>query len=459
MIDQHMEFKGSKVYGVYALRDPLIFLRDSELIKLVGIQKFDYFVNHNAMHNNMNESILSKSLISLRNEQWREMRNILTPAFTGSKLRAMYELLQECSAEAVQHIQEQLPKAQDGAIELEMRDFFTCYANDVIATVAFGVKVNSFRRKDNEFFRIGQSLTVFNYKSMTKAVLFALMPRIMRLLKVQVMDPKVIDYFKSLVLVAMKYRQEHNVIRPDMIHLLMEAKRLRSEDLKKENQNDSKHWYSDLSDDDLLAQCLLFFFAGYGIISTALCFLTYELCMNQDVQKNLYEEILSVQQDLAGNPLSYEDIKRMKYLDMVIMEGLRKWPPAISTDRECSKDIDLKDENGQVLFAAKAGDVLQIPIFAIHHDPEHFEEPEKFDPERFSNGVNPFTYLPFGLGPRNCIGNRLALMELKLIIYQLVLNFKLMPAEKTVSNMLKSVVGHNLQPKEGFWLKFQPHTH
>ncbi|KAI8038748.1 hypothetical protein M5D96_008656 [Drosophila gunungcola] len=159
---------GSPVYGIYALRDPVFFIRDPEIIKLIGIKEFDHFVNHNSMQNNIQESILSKSLISLKNGRWREMRNILTPAFTGSKVRIIVE--------GVLHIKEQMDgHSKDAAgIELEMKDFFTRFANDVIATVAFGLSINSFRRKDNEFFRIGQSLSKISAWSVVKAILHAL---------------------------------------------------------------------------------------------------------------------------------------------------------------------------------------------------------------------------------------------------------------------------------------------
>lgn len=247
------------------------------------------------------------------------------------------------------------------------------------------------------------------------------------------------------------------MIRPDMIHLLMEAKEQRHAELK-DHTKDARY-YKEFTDHDLLAQCLLFFFAGFEIISSSLCFITYELCLNPEVQNKLYEEILSVNQELNGQPLTYDKLTKMRYLDMVVMEGLRKWPPAISTDRQCSEDIVLCDENGVKLFSARKGDVLQIPIFSLHHDPSIYPDPETFDPERFAeerkDELKNCTFLAFGVGPRNCIGNRMALMEIKSMLYQLLLNFRLMPAEKTSRNMLEDIVSHSLKPKNGFWLKFQ----
>ncbi|XP_060657460.1 probable cytochrome P450 9h1 [Drosophila nasuta] len=446
-IDQHREYRDCKVYGLYFLRDPIFVVRDVELIKNVGVKDFDHFMNHSG--SDKIESLLSKSLVQLKDRKWKNMRNILTPTFTGKKMRAMYELINVCSELGVQYIAGEIKEKGADSIELEMKDYFTRFTNDVIASAAFGIKVDSFADKENEFFKIGQSVTKLTGTAIIKGLLFSVIPKIMKALRVSVFDEKSIDYFKRLVFDAMKYRKEHEIIRPDMIHLLMEAQRQGEAEGAAEKQ---------FSDDDLLAQCLLFFFAGFETVSTCLCFLTYELCKNPEVQSQLYNEIREVQQKLQGKPLDYDTLVHMKYLDMVVSEALRKWPPAPRTDRLCNADIDLKDENNQFVVSLKKGDVLFIPIIALHYDPENFAEPTEFRPERFSDEnkqeIKPFTYLPFGVGPRNCIGNRLALMEVKSIVYHLILKFQLEPAEKTVKDMMSSIQGFTMVPKEKFWIKF-----
>lgn len=90
-----------------------------------------------------------------------------------------------------------------------------------------------------------------------------------------------------------------------------------------------------------------------------------------------------------------------------ILETLRKWPPVAAIDRECIKPYKISDEIGRTHVINK-GDAIMIPVFGLHRDPELFPNPDNFNPERFSeankNLIRPFTYLPFGLGPRNCIG-------------------------------------------------------
>lgn len=135
--------------------------------------------------------------------------------------------------------------------------------------------------------------------------------------------------------------------------------------------------------------------------------LTYELAKNQDVQQEVYREIHDVLAKMEGKPVTYEALHKMKYLDCVISEGLRLYPPAVQTDRCCSKDIDFDLGNGKTVHIKK-GEVIGIPIYNIQHDPDYFPSPEKFQPTRFNDenksSIVAGSYLPFGMGPRVCIG-------------------------------------------------------
>ncbi|KAH8401477.1 hypothetical protein KR009_005750 [Drosophila setifemur] len=460
-IDMYLRLKENKIYGVYNFRDPLYYLADPELIRQVGIKSFDNFANHRKgiSDGTDDSSILSKSLLMLRDRRWKQMRNTLTPTFTSLKIRQMFELIHSCNVEAVGYIERQL---DTGTSELELNEFFTRYTNDVIATAAFGIQVNSFKDPNNEFFYIGQRILDFTLWGAFKVLLYILLPKLMKALRVPLMDMNNIDYFKKLVFGAMKYRKEHSIVRPDMIHLLMEAQRqfksVQEAD-KDGSSTGSQEENAEFNDDDLLAQCLLFFSAGFETVATCLSFTSYELLINPEVQDKLYEEILAVEEELQGKPLDYDTLMGMKYLDCVVSESLRKWPPAFVLDRMCSADFQLRDEEGNVKVNICANDLLHIPIIAIHHDPDNFPEPEEFRPERFDDEhkheIRPFTYLPFGVGQRSCIGNRMALMEVKSVIYKLVLRFRLKPTEKTPRDMMASISGFRLRPRELFWAKFE----
>lgn len=121
-------------------------------------------------------------------------------------------------------------------------------------------------------------------------------------------------------------------------------------------------------------------------------------------------------------------------------------------DRVCQKPYQMTDENGHVITLQK-GEAISVPAVAIHRDPQFYPDPDRFDPERFSeerkHEIQPFTYLPFGSGPRNCIGSRFALMELKAFLFYMLTTFTFKVAEtSTVPLVLEP--SFVLKPKNGW---------
>lgn len=212
------------------------------------------------------------------------------------------------------------------------------------------------------------------------------------------------------------------------------------------------------TDNELISQCFFFFFAAFDNVSSILAFLSYELTVNQDIQRRLYEEIAVTESTLNGQPITYEALQKMAYLDMVVSEALRKYPTATLTDRYANKDYVFDDEEG-LRFVIEKGKTIWIPMLALHHDPKYFPEPERFDPERFSEDnrskIVPGTYLPFGAGPRSCIGPRLALLEVKMALYHLVKDFNLQASEKTQIPLRLSKSAFTMQAENGVWLELK----
>ncbi|KAH8311562.1 hypothetical protein KR044_006913 [Drosophila immigrans] len=446
----------SKVYGIFEQRMPLLMIRDPELLKQITIKDFDHFVNHRDVFgvdeedpHNM-DNLFGSSLFSMRDARWKDMRSTLSPAFTGSKMRQMFQLMDIVANEAVQCLKrDEIP--EDGLV-LNMKDYCTRFTNDVIASTAFGLQVNSFKDRENTFYLSGKKMTDFTGLQNLKFLLFTSSKRLFKLLKLPLFDRKSTEYFVRLVLDAMKYRQENNIVRPDMINMLMEASGMIQTD--KAKAGTVRNW----SDRDIVAQCFVFFFAGFETSAVLMCFTAHEIMENEDVQSRLYEEVAQVNSELEGGQLTYEALMGMKYLDQVVSEVLRKWPAAIAVDRECNKDITYEVDGKKVEI--KKGDAIWLPTCGFHRDPKYFENPEKFDPERFSeenkDKIQPFTYYPFGIGPRNCIGSRFALLEAKAVIYYLLRDFRIAASEKSCIPLVLSSSGFQLKPKNGFWLKLIP---
>lgn len=204
-----------------------------------------------------------------------------------------------------------------------------------------------------------------------------------------------------------------------------------------------------------MAQSIIFFLAGFTGLTQTPSFLVHELIIKPHIQQRLFEEIQEAHRKLNGATITYDGLRDMKYLDQVVSEVLRIWTPAPFIDRRVNKPYVLESRDGTTV-KLNIGDCVMFPIYSIQTDPKYFSNPEKFDPERFSDdnkgSIQSGTYFPFGIGPRNCIGSRFGLIAIKSIIYHLVLNFELEKSEKT-QDPLKIQVGPrvNLMPDKGFW--------
>uniref|UniRef100_U5EY79 Putative cytochrome n=1 Tax=Corethrella appendiculata TaxID=1370023 RepID=U5EY79_9DIPT len=473
-INAFNKFPDAKIFGMFEISTPVYVIKDPEVIKKIGVKDFDHFVDHRQFLPKTNytetDAMFAESLVMMKGQKWRDMRATLSPAFTGSKMRLMFELISECAQNMTNHYVNEAKINSENQIN-EMKEIFSRYTNDVIASCAFGIKVDSFGEKENVFFMMSQRLSFKKFSMVLKFLLFRIFPGLLEKLKISFMDDELITYFKQIIRDTMNTREKQNIIRPDMINLLMQLKRGKS--ILHENDSNAKEvegfatveeseigklgsskvW----KETELIAQCFLFFAAGFDSASTILTFAAYEICVNQDVQQKLYEEIKSVHEALNGKSLTYDDIQKMKYLDMVMTETLRKWPGPI-TDRTCVKDYHYDDGMG-TKFTIEKGKAIFIPIAAFHRDPKYFPNPEKFDPERFNDenkhSINQSAYLPFGVGPRNCIGSRFALMAMKAIIYNLLLKFTFEICEKTQIPIKISKSPFGLFAEKGVWIQFK----
>lgn len=436
----------AKYIGLYDMTKPLIIIRDPELIKFVTLKHFDKFMDRMNFINENQDPFFGKNLVVLRGNRWREVRSILTPAFTSSKMKSMFKLMSDCSVDFSNYLV-QLPREKR---TIEMKDIFTRYTNDVIATCAFGVNVDSMRNPENDFYTYGKEVTVINILFFLKIYIFRSMPWLAQIIRLKVVQKKISNFFRDMVETTIKIRNEKNIVRPDMLQLMID---IRNKDGKTE-----------LTIDDMVAQAFVFFFGGFDSSSTLMCFAAHEIALNQNIQEKLQNEIDQVLENNTGlYEALYEAVNNMEYLDAVISETLRMYPSGIVFDRLCMKDFELPSTlPGIKPFTIKKGQGVWIPVYGLHHDPKYFKEPERFDPERFlgerkKDTLNCGAYLPFGLGPRKCIGNRFALLETKILLFHLLARCELKPCVKTSKMPMKMAKdGFTLKPKDGFWLDVIP---
>lgn len=217
-------FKFLRVYGQFDFSVRQYIIRDPEAFKRIAIKDFDHFEDHRVIIDSNVDELFGNSLISMQGEKWRQMRATLSPAFTGSKMRQMFELISECADEIVKHFNAKSKRGEK--INIEMKDFFAKYTNDVIATCAFGVKVNSFENPTNEFYLEGKKLTNFSggVLQAIKFFMLILAPKMANLFKIKIFDESVAKFFKKMIMDTMATRQDKNIHRPDVINLLMQVR-------------------------------------------------------------------------------------------------------------------------------------------------------------------------------------------------------------------------------------------
>lgn len=181
-----------------------------------------------------------------------------------------------------------------------------------------------------------------------------------------------------------------------------------------------------LSDFDIREEIDTFMFEGHDTTAMAIVFTLLLLAEHKEIQERVRDEINSVIQENGGK-LSMRALQNLSYLDRCLKETLRLYPSVFLISRKSAEDVKLQS------YIVPAETILHLYIYQIHRDPNFWPDPETFDPDRFLpekiQNRHPYSYVPFSAGPRNCIGQRFGLLELKAMIAPLVSNFYLEPVD------------------------------
>jgi len=242
------------------------------------------------------------------------------------------------------------------------------------------------------------------------------------------------NFFCAIVDQLLKARENEISHRNDFMAIMTHALK---QNIKNEN-SDNTETDKGLDREDIIASGVTFFMAGIETVSNGISVCCYHLSQNQDWQSKVIDEITSIL-DAHDNVVSNSVLNELTLLEMCIEECLRLSPPGPVTDRVATEDVNLDG------ITIQKGMHIWIPIYAIHHHPDYYPDPEKYDPMRFTPEAkaerSKFTNLAFGIGPRECIAKRLAMMEVKTVMVHLLRSFKLLPALGDKSSMKYGAFG------------------
>ncbi|KAL7295548.1 hypothetical protein TKK_0011189 [Trichogramma kaykai] len=419
--------KKQRFYGIYLLNLPVLVINDPELIQLVLVKNFNNFYNRGTLYNESKDP-LSTGIVRLYDEKWKRLREKLSPLFTSKKLKLMLPLVQEICEEMIKVFDDALIESN----VLEIKALVTRFTIDCISSIAFGFNADSLHEPDSEFLKNGQISNSFGRIFLLISFFNTELAPLYPLPK----DRKQVEtFFVDLYEKMVSHRKQNNIKRPDFLNMIMQLVDYGT--IQEDSESKSapsgyapKITVADkLTDTEAIGQIMIFFAAGQETTSAAITNCLYELALNQEVQETLYREIREVNDSPEG--LTYDKLFDMPYLDMTFQETLRKHPGTPVLNRQCSQDFQIPGSD----FCIKKGSKLIIPTIGLHMDPDIYPEPEIFDPTRFSNENKVkrknCTHLPFGDGPRHCIGKRLGTLKPKTAIYYLILNYKFMASDKT----------------------------
>ncbi|XP_054260788.1 probable cytochrome P450 6a14 [Macrosteles quadrilineatus] len=435
--------KGLKYVGLHTLRQPTLLILDLDLVKHILTKDFHNFVARNFTPTT--HEYISKHLFSLEGQEWKDMRTKLTPTFTSGKMKNMFILMEKCTQQLQDHIENVILKKG----EFEVKDLIARLTTDIIATCAFGLEVNSIHDHDNDFFKVGQKIFLPNRMNLFKFLMHSNFPRISRLLKIDFFDPQISVLLMTVMKDTIEYRKKNNIIRNDFVDLLIRVKENKSlEDHDEESKNemkdaskflnilknslqDIKHQEKDhLTLEEMTAQAFVFFAAGFETAASTTSFCLYELAKAPEVQEKLRREIDEVLANHDGK-ITYQSIQDMHYMDMVMNETLRLYASLPFLTRVCTERYQLPGTD----LVIDEGVRITIPSYCFHHDPDIFPDPYKFDPERFTDenchSRHHYAFLPFGEGPRICIGMRFGKLQVKVALASILSLYELSPTPDT----------------------------
>ncbi|KAJ7305927.1 hypothetical protein JRQ81_010293, partial [Phrynocephalus forsythii] len=387
-----------------------------------------------------------KSAVSMaKDDHWKKLRTVLSPTFTSGKLKEMFPI--------IRHYGEVLAKVVQKKVERDepmvMKDIFGPYSMDVVTSTSFGVDVNSLNDPDERFVKEMKAFTrPFQSLNLRFALMFVFpfLGPVFKAFNMQLFPKESEDFFRrSFKKIKAARLKEGKGSRVDFLQLMIDSQVSNSS----HQSNGVNHEFQGLTDEEIIAQAIIFIFAGYEPSSNSLSFLAYSLATHPDVQQKIQDEIDSVLPNKA--PLTYDAIMNLEYLDMVVNETQRLYPLGGRIERASKKDVEI---NGVTI---PKGTVVMISPYVLHRNPEFWPEPEEFRPERFSkeNNIDPYTFLPFGAGPRNCIGMRFALVTMKVAIVALLQHFSFRVCKETPIP-LKMRAAAFLMPEKPIVLKLVP---
>jgi cytochrome P450 len=362
---------------------------------------------------------LGKGLLTTHGDAWRTQRRLIQKGFDRKQLDALSSIMQDSLNDSLRDFDREIG---EGPVDIYPHLMKMTFA--MVARSLFGARL-----KDEDIDAVSHTICTvqeFIVRQTLQPYLnpwFELSGELRRQEEMRASaDGILMTYIKS---------RRQQPPGHDLLQTLMDAR------------------YSDgegMSDELVLSESMQLLVAGHETSSNGLSWLLYLLSSRPDCLDKVREELYAV---LGDAPLTHADLPRLEFTIKVIQEGLRLYPPFWMIDRMAVADDRVGD------LAIPAGSTVIVYVYGAHHNPRYWENPESFDPERFTKANDklrtPFTHLPFGGGPRGCIGNNYAMLQVLMILSDLLRSYDLHLTPGQTIEARPMVI---LRPKHGIRMTF-----
>jgi len=432
-----------KIYGVFQGASPTFVVSDPDFLQEVFIKQFHVFHGRRGAF----EGGKIQNLVSSSGDQWRRHRHVINPTFSAAKLKLMSPLINGC----ISNVMEKLIAHADNHSEFNIYTYYKRMTMDVICRCAFGLDTDLQNNPNNIYFQKVEEVFVGTLRKTIFFKLIQLFPEIRMFISRIFFSVNTIRAFVNTHLLPLitdkqleelpafwlinrlgpivDQRQKAKTSRVDVLQLMLQV----MTDESDVGQETSKANYR-LTRDEVISNIFIFMAAGYETTSTALAYATYELAKHPEVLEKLQAEIDTLplsdgKNDCDDETKKYPDydiVAQMPYMNMFVSEVLRMYPIANTViQRRAFGDTVVQG------ITIKKDTFVHADVYSVHYDLDLWgpEDPYVFYPERHATKRHPMAYLPFGAGPRQCVGMRFALIEMKILLVRLLREYSIVPGE------------------------------
>ncbi|XP_054729251.1 probable cytochrome P450 309a1 [Anastrepha obliqua] len=400
--------KTHRAIGVFLSRNPQILILDPKLAQEIMVTNFGKFRGNlaaNWIYDKKKDKLAACNPFLISDESWKSKRSEVNGGITQNKLSLAYPIWKCCANKLAKCLEE---RTREGNAIIETKNLSFCFTSNILGEFLWGIETNTLAQPDepNIFLQMGHQWLSSILQSLDRYFKLLPLPWLRRFAQPRLFSIETNQFFSEVTKDALRFRQNdvNSQNRVDFLNYMREMQ---------EKKN--------LSHDDVVGHMLTTMLDGFETSASVISHTIFYLAHHPEYQEKLREEILANLEE--DGFVSYQKLCGLSYLDQCVNETIRLLTVVSIYARICTEPTELEVGNGHII-PIRVGQVVSVPIFSYHHDPDYFPKPYEFNPDRFNNEtpwdlMKKGIFQPFGSGPRICVGMHLALLEIKSCIVEI----------------------------------------